>query len=178
MTLFCATPQRLACQVLFASLLLLSACGGGGGGDASNAPATPPASPAPPPPAMLAHAPVTAAASPLPGTTGVRVSLQDGTSVFALGPEDQDTARITVSAASLPAGADTAQMVGRTLLQFANLPEGKPVAVVRGVGEIQRVYECDAATRTCARLPSVMALSGGDIAFPVLAGKFYAVQKR
>lgn len=151
-------------------LLLLSACGGGGGETAAGS--------APPEPGVSVSTVVDPSSSPMSGTSGVRVSLQDGTSVFALGPEAQDTSRTTIAAAPVPAGADTSKMVGRTLLQFANLPSRNSMAVIRGAGEVVRVYECDAANRTCARLPSVTTLGGGDIAFPVLAGKFYAVQKR
>lgn len=151
-------------------LLLLSACGGGGGDTGAGS--------APPASGVLVPTVVTPSSSPMSGTSGVRVTLQDGTSVFALGSEAQDTSRITITAAPVPAGADTSQMVGRTLLQFANLPSRNSLAVFRGAGEVVRVYECDSANRKCARLPSVTTLNGGDIAFPVVAGKFYAVQKR
>ena len=151
-------------------LLLLSACGGGGSDTG--------ASSAPPVSGVSVSTVVVAPSSPIPGTSGVRVSLQDGTSVFALGPVAQETSRTNITAAPVPVSADTSKIVGRTLLQFANLPSPNSIAVIRGAGEVVRVYECDAANRTCARLPSVSALAGGDIAFPVLAGKFYAVQKR
>lgn len=151
-------------------LMLLSACGGGSG-DINSASA-------PPTSGVSVTSVVSSSFSPLSGTSGVRVTLQDGTSVFALGSEAQDTSRTIISAAPVPAGADISQMVGKTLLQFANLPSRNSLAVIRGAGEVVRVYECDAANRKCARLPSVTTLDSGEIAFPVMAGKFYAVQKR
>lgn len=115
--------------------------------------------------------------SPFSGTSGVLMTLSDSTSVYLLDTVTSNTSKLKIATSSDLPGADFSMLVGGTIFKFSGPLSDNTVAVLRTTEKVKRVHECSLDRKSCARVPTVTPLPGGEIAFPVSISFFYAIEK-
>jgi len=140
--------------------LLLASCGGGSGGASTTG----------------ANTPVTSADSPIPNTTGVKTTLDDGTQVYLLSENTNadETKNMKILSSPDKTGGDVSKLVGKTFLEFQNLASRHEQAVITA-GTAKRVFKCDLETKKCTVIGH-NSVGAAQISFEVEEGKFYAIK--
>lgn len=157
------SKHSLAHTALFAvCALFLASCGGD---DTSTTVRTTPV-----------NTPVIAAESPIPNTTGVKMSLSDGTQVYLLSENinSDETKNMKIVSNPQKTGGDTSKLVGKTFLEFENLSGIHDKATIPAKEPV-RVHQCDIKTAECIVIGHT-SLGNGIISFDIKEGKFYAIK--
>lgn len=145
---------------ILASLSLLAACGGGSRASS-----------------IGVNTPVTSAESPIPNTSGVRTTLDEGVQVFLLSENTnaEETKHMSIISDPNKTDGEKSGLAGKTFLEFRNLSGFHDVAGIM-ITEISEVYECELAAEQCILIP-FKANYNGVFSFYVQEGRFYAVKK-
>lgn len=120
---------------------------------------------------------VTSTESPIPNTSGVKASLEDGTQVYLLSENTNSDETKSMKIISDPnkTGGDTSELVGKTFLEFSNLSGIHDKATLTASNSSE-VYECDLVSESCMVIPHINN-NENSISFYVSSGRFYAVKK-
>jgi len=139
---------------------LLAGCGGGGSANQAEASSV-----------------VTPSESPVPGTSGVKALLGDGTKVYLISESTDSNKTKNMKIISNPekTGGDPSKLVGKTFLEFENLSGVNDQVVVFADEKKAVVYRCDLKESKCISI-GYGSPGNGLISFEVEAGRFYAIE--
>lgn len=110
--------------------------------------------------------------SPIPNTSGVKLSLREGGNLYALSSSENSNISITKNGEA-PSG-NKESLIDGSFFEFGNLPTTTQTKAVIDK-DITSVYECSKADNECKRIS--VKTDGAYKFFLVQDGYFYAVEK-